>query len=401
MSEGDILERLRPLVEWLVDGARSANGAADVLAQLCERASACGLPLYRVAAFVRTLHPDIMGRRFLWRPGAAVEVTAAPYTLLGADDYLLNPVARVTSTGQPVRRRLIGLTGNEFPILAELAAEGVTDYLAEPMEFTNGEIHVVSWTTKRSGGFTDHEIRGLELLSRALARVAEVYALRRMSANLLDTYVGRNAGERILGGHIQLGDMEAIHAAILLADLRGFSDVASARAPRDVIALLNDFFASLIPPIDGRGGEVLKFIGDAVLAIFPVRDGGADEARVCADALAAAEEGNRLAASRSAERVDRGELPLHFRMALHVGEVSYGNIGASGRLDFTAIGRAVNLVARLEQLAGVLGRSIVVSRDFRDRCDAEFDSIGSYELKGFPHEEEVFVPIPGAHSFNA
>ena len=206
---------IRTIVDWLVDGARSTMQAHEVLAELCERLVGCGISLWRVAVFVRTLHPHIMGRRFVWRPGADVEVSDAPFDLLESAEFRGSPVAAVYASGMPIRRRLADADcPMDFPMLAELRNDGVTDYLASPLLFTNGEIHLATWTTRLPGGFTDAQIGAIESIVAPLARVAEVRALRRTAGNLLDTYVGNNAGERILAGQIRRGHTEAIHAAM-------------------------------------------------------------------------------------------------------------------------------------------------------------------------------------------
>ena len=213
---------IRAVVDWLIDGARSAPLPQQVLAQLSERLVACGIPLWRVAVFVRTLHPNVMGRRLLWRPDAEVEVTEAAYELLETELFRDSPIARVYQTGEAIRRKLADPDcPDDFPVLADLRAEEVTDYLASPLVFSNGDIHAVTCTTRQPGGFTDAQMAGIEAIMTPLARVAEIRGLRRMASNLLDTYVGHDAGERILAGHIRRGDIEEIHAAIWLSDMRG------------------------------------------------------------------------------------------------------------------------------------------------------------------------------------
>ena len=214
---------------WLVDGARSASNSQDVLAELCARLVDDGLPLWRVAVFVHTLHPEIMGRRFLWRPGAEVDVGEAPFEFLNTASYLTSPVVRVQATGETIRRRLADPECPlDFPFLAEMREEAVTDYLAMPLRFTNGEIHSASFTTRAPGGFTTGQIAAIEAIGPPLARVAEVRGLRRTAINLLNAYVGRDAGERILAGRIRRGDSETIRAVIWLSDLRGFTSLPKA-----------------------------------------------------------------------------------------------------------------------------------------------------------------------------
>src|SRR5215467_15309743 len=378
------IREIRAVVNWLVDGARSAPQPHQVLAQLSERLVACGIPLWRVAVFVRTLHPNIMGRRFVWRPGAEVEAREAPYELLESSDFLDSTIARVYLTEKPIRRRLADPDCPlDFPILAERRAEGVTDYLASPLFFTDGTIHVVTSTTREPGGFTDEQTAGIEAIITPLARVAEIRALRRMASTLLDTYVGHDAGERVLAGRIRRGDIEEIHAAIWLSDMRGFTALADRQPPHVLIDLLNRYFDCQVPVILGHGAEVLKFMGDGLLAIFAI---AGDETEVCKRALSAA----RQAQANIAALASSAMPGLRFGLALHIGDVLYGNIGSGNRLDFTCIGPAVNFAARIEKLTGQLGRAILASDEFARYCPAEFMALGEFSLAGFSAPQLIY-----------
>jgi adenylate cyclase len=377
-------DEIRAVADWLIDGARSAPQPHQVLTQLCERLVACGIPLWRVAVFVRTLHPNVMGRRFVWRPGAEVEMSEAPFELLDTAAFRDSTPAHVHATGAALRRRLADPDCPlDFPVLDELRAEGVTDYLAYPLFFTDGAIHVVTCTTREPGGFTDAQIAGIEAIITPLARVAEIRALRRMASTLLDTYVGHDAGERILAGHIRRGDIEEIHAAIWLSDMRGFSALADSVPPRVMIDLLNRYFDCQVPVILEHGAEVLKFMGDGLLAIFAI---AGDEAEVCKRALAAA----RLAQTNIAALASSAMPGLRFGLALHIGDVLYGNIGSGNRLDFTCIGPAVNFAARIEKLTGQLGRAILASGEFARYCPGEFTALGEFPLAGFSASQTLF-----------
>jgi adenylate cyclase len=377
------------VVEWLVDGARTARQPQDVLAELCERLLACGLPLHRVAVFITTLHPNVMGRRFLWRRGEGVLVTEADYGITATDTYLRSPVPVVFERAATIRRRLADpACPNDYDIVAEMRAEGVTDYLIQPLPFINGEVHAVSWTTRQPSGFTDEQIGALEAIRRPFARLAEVYALRRVATTLLNTYVGRDAGERILQGRIRRGDIERIHAVILLSDLRDFTALSDLLSGQAVIGLLNGYFECLVTAIEAHGGEVLKFMGDGLLGILPV---AGHPVVACRSALAAADEARAALTEANAERGAHGEPELRFGLALHLGEVLYGNIGSAGRLDFTTIGPAVNLTARLETLARDLGRDLVASAAFARHCPEALRSLGTFRLRGFQASQEVFT----------
>ena len=375
---------IKAVVDWLIDGARSAPQPQQVLTQLSERLVACGIPLWRVAVFVRTLHPNVMGRRFLWRPDAEVELTEAPFELLETEYFRDSPIARVYQTGVAIRRKLADPDSPEdFPVLADLRAEAVTDYLASPLVFTDGAVHAVTCTTRQPGGFTDEEIAGIEAVITPLARVAEIRSLRRMASTLLDTYVGHDAGERILAGHIRRGDIEEIHAGIWLSDMRGFTALADGLPPRVLIDLLNRYFDCQVPVILEHGAEVLKFMGDGLLAIFAV---AGDETEVCQRALAAA----RQAQTNIAALASSAMPGLRFGLALHIGDVLYGNIGSGNRLDFTCIGPAVNFAARIEKLTGQLGRAILASEEFARHCPGEFSALGEFTLPGFSAAQSVF-----------
>ena len=309
------------------------------------------------------------------------------------DTYRRSPVPVVFERALAIRRRLADpACPDDYEILAEMRAEGVTDYLIQPLPFTNGEVHAVSWTTRRPRGFGDDDMAALEAIRPPLARLAEVYALRRIAATLLNTYVGRDAGERILQGRIRRGDIERIDAVILLSDLRDFTAQSNRLPGEAVIGLLNSYFDCLVPPIEAHGGEVLKFVGDGLLGIFPV---AADPREACRGALAAAAEARAALSEANAERAAHGEPEQRFGLALHLGEVLYGNIGSAGRLDFTTIGPAVNLTARLETLARDLGRDLVASTAFARHSPEPLHSLGTFRLRGFQMPEEVFAPADG------
>jgi adenylate cyclase len=380
---------LEPVVQWLIDGARSAVRPQDVLSTLCDRLLACGIPLWRATVFVRTLHPNVAGRRFEWRLGEGVTMSEMPYQALDEAIFVGSPVPRVCRTGRPIRCRLdIEPADSDFPALESFRAEGVTDYWATPLLFSNGEVHVASWATRQAGGFTDEERRAIERLLAPFARVAEIHALRRTAINLLDAYVGRRSGERILAGAIRRGDTETIHAAIWLSDMRGFTPLADQLPPAQLLAVLNRYFDCQIPAITRHGGEILKFIGDGLLAIFPIE--GTNVATVCGAALAAAQEAS-AALVAVADAPDAALGGVRFGIALHLGEVEYGNMGGERRLDFTCIGPAVNLAARLEKLTGKLSRPIVASSAFASQCPTPLLPIGEFALAGFARSERVFT----------
>jgi adenylate cyclase len=391
---------LQRLTEWLVDGARSAPSPPQMMTEACERLVAAGLPLWRVGIFVRTLHPDIVGRNFVWRPGAEVVVGSANYDVLDSPEFLSSPLALVFGERCEIRARLDGPDAKRFPLFDDLRAEGVTDYLALPLLQVDGTAHASSWTTRQPGGFTDEQITALRNLIPPLSRLIEVTRLRFMSSILLDTYVGNRAGERILGGQIRRGHTETMQAAIWLSDLRGFTALSDRLPAETVIEILNLYFDCQVSAIATHGGEVLKFMGDGLLAVFPFDEYVGDIGHACAKVLEAACEAR---ANVEAMQFPIGETIERFRfgVALHVGRILYGNIGGGNRLDFTCIGPAVNLAARLEKMAGRLHRTVVASAAFAQACPGRWQELGEFPIAGFSKAERVFGlsdETAGAHA---
>jgi adenylate cyclase len=380
---------LQKLTDWLIDGARSAGNPAGMMAETCERMVQVGIPLWRAGVFIRTLHPDIFGRNFVWRPGAEVEVGTVDFNILDAPEFKASPLAIVFTQAKEVRGRLYDPQTRGFPIFDDMRAEGMTDYIALPLLFTDGSVHASSWTTKQPGGFTDEELAALRSLIPVLARLAEIIEWRRTSSILLDTYVGNRAGAKIMGGQIRRGHTESMHAAIWLSDLRGFTALSDRLPAETVVEILNQYFDCQVASIRAHGGEVLKYMGDGLLAVFPIDEYVGDDQQVCSHVLSAAYEARAAVADMQFPVGDTIE-QFRFGVALHVGRILYGNIGGGNRLDFTCIGPAVNLAARLEKIASRLRRTVVASEGFAGICRGEWSDLGEFPIAGFSKAERVY-----------
>jgi adenylate cyclase len=271
----------------------------------------------------------------------------------------------------------------DFSVLADLRAEGMTDYFASPLPSMTGEKLLASYTTRSPGGFTDAELAALQRVLAPVARVAEVMAWRRKAQNILEAYLGRQAGEKVLAGHIRRGDGEDMHAVLWFCDLRDSTPLADSMKRHEFLHLLNEFFECVLGPVLERQGEVLRFIGDAALAIFPV---GTDPAEACRRALEAAREAMR----RMEELNVRRERPLRFGIALHLGDVLYGNIGTPTRLEFTVIGAAANEAARIESLCKVLDAPLLLSAPVARHLGG-CRSLGRHALRGVGEPIELFT----------
>ena len=384
-----------PIAAWLIDEAWRLEGTAALIEGLSERFVAGGIPLWRLNYLMTTLHPSLLGSRFLWRRGGdGVHTSEAPRAVIDSEEYVHSPIPTVVESRTTLRRRLVGPKAKlDFPMLVKMRADGGTDYLCVPVEFSDGHVNTVSVASDAERGFSRRDLDRMFAVLPLFARIVEVHAVRRIATDLLDIYVGHDAGGRILKGQIGRGDGQTIRAAIWTCDLRGFTPLADTLSGDALIAILNDYFDRMVEPVAAHGGEVLKFIGDSVLAMFPVLDGRA-AAAVCGAALDAALEAAAGMAELNRTRRAAGVPVLRFGLGLHIGDVIYGNIGAASRLDFTVIGPAVNLVNCLEHLSRVLDRPIVASAAVARCLPGRLESMGTHELKGVREPHEVFsVPV--------
>ena len=393
------------IFDWLVNGAPGAANPVGALDFLGPRFRAMGLNVDHIACFVRTLHPHILGRTFIWKPGVPVQIRETSYSWLRSAEFANSAVARVIESGEYVRHRPGDARPAGEPELTfdanELGPDEFTDYLAAPIAFTTGQMHAISFATNEPGGFTDVDIAAIRHIIPPLSRVAEIFALQRTAATLLNTYVGRNAGEQIMAGKIQRGDTDTIGAVIWFSDLRGFTSLADQVPPVELIGMLNDLFEAQVPAIERNGGEILKFMGDGLLAIWPVDLTDATSTRrQCRAALEASREATAALTDLNAAKATQGGRQLKFGLALHIGDVAYGNIGGAGRLDFTCIGPAVNIAARLESLTAKLDRPVLVSAELAKMSGCEVEDIGAFSLKGVSSVQSVFAPVFGPTSVN-
>jgi len=380
---------LAALRDWMIDGARPSARAADIINTMCDRLLGAGVPIDRFALFILTLHPNMQGRAFYWRSGEGLTMREADHTLAQQPSYRNSMAVHVLETGKTYRCRFE--EDNDLPPYSdvlEIRDEGMTDYMIVPLVYTTGETHGVSWATSRPGGFSDEQIDALECLRAPLARLTEIYMLRLNAASLLSAYVGRNAGRRVLEGNLMRGDFEKITPAILFVDIKGFTKMTSDLPPEETIARINGFFDVIVAAVTEAGGEVLKFIGDEVLSIFPVGEDG--EAGAEAQAVRAA----RTALERAeAAFAEAPEQRLPYRAAIHVGPVAYGNIGGGDRLDFTAIGPGVNMAARLMKVSGETGDDLVCSAAAAAHLEG-CKPLGAFPMKGIRDPQPVFS-LPG------
>jgi adenylate cyclase len=392
------------LTAWATAAGLAGTAEPDLLRGFCERAMAAGLPVARAILLVDTLHPIHEGRVFRWHRDPTELAPMVEYGRTEEDEEASERWRRSTfhhlaESGEGMlRRNLARGDPADFPTVVELGEQGQTDYVALAHRVADGDGLIggmdfvySSWTTDAPAGFGDREFEALRQAVPSLALAVKCASLARIAGTLVETYLGRDAGRRVLAGRIARGVADKIAAVLWFSDLRGFTRITDTARPREIIPLLNDYAECTISAIHDAGGDVLKLIGDGTLAIFKADDAG----HACRCALEAAELAGRRVAALN-ERRAASELPVtQLYLGLHVGEVFYGNIGSQDRLDFTVVGPAVNETARIAAMCRSAERDVLLSSAFAtaalDEDRARLVSVGRYALRGVGRAQELFT----------
>ncbi|CCQ73652.1 adenylate/guanylate cyclase domain-containing protein [Magnetospira sp. QH-2] len=389
-----------PIDDWLYRYGWSASSVPELLTGLSQQLRAFDIPVGRARVTLRTLHPQAIGTSYTWVFGQEeVAEVRAPHEIIETDRYLKSPYAKIFEDGSTIRRRLIGPDIQlDYNILPDLVDEGYTDYLALPIVFGDGSLHALTLASDGPEGFDDEQIERLTAMTIPLSRALEVHALRYTARTVLETYLGGKTGAKVLDGQVRRGDGDDIHSVIWFCDLRGSTPMADILPRPEYLNLLNEFFECMAGAVLGHGGEVLRYVGDAVLAIFPIDAPPVPNPekcpihrQACIDALAAATDAMGRMDDLNRERTAAGEEPLGYGIALHMGDVTYGNIGTPERLEFTVIGPAANEAARLEGFCKTLDQPLLLSDQFAkitaDRCI----SLGEQALRGVDRRMTVYT----------
>jgi adenylate cyclase len=388
----------------IVQAALAGTSEQAMLTAICERLNAAGLAIMRGAMGSSLLHPTLGARGVRWNRGKGGTEESFPRTAATVvnENWLRSPFFVLAESGKDRLRRRLDATyqRGEFPLLDDFQDQGATDYIAFELPIGRtvrmGDIDGLtsSWTTDAAGGFTDAQI---ELLAAIVPPLALAHLQRitdRTARTLLKTYLGRDAAERVLAGNIVRGQAEPIRAVVWYSDLIGFTRISEAEGAAGAFAMLNDYAEVQVEAIESHGGHVLKFIGDGILAIFP----GDITADACARALDAATDQCRRIAALNERRAAAGAPVTETHLALHMGELLYGNVGSPRRLDFTVLGPAVNEASRIETLCGSLDQAVIVSWSFAEAAGtarSRLVSLGRYAMKGVARPQELFIPDPG------
>jgi adenylate cyclase len=383
--------------DWLIGQALHSPNIPEMFGELCNRLTQCGVPVQRAVLAWRTLHPLIRAETARWESGSKIHHEQFAHSDELGDNWTNSPMRSALEDRKVfLRRRLEG--GNaelDFPLCVELASMGYTDYLVIATSFDIPAISdpksstgiIVSWTTRNPGGFTDDQVLAIEYIQKRLALAAKANFEAQITRTIAETYLGRWAGSRVLNGQIRHGDGETIKAVIFYCDMRNSTRIAEALGPNHYLQFLNSYFNAMGGPILEQGGEILDFIGDAVLGVFPINELGLEEA-VTRAINAADEARHRLVKAQAGQNAGH---PLNVGIALSVGEVMFGNIGVANRLTFSVIGQTVHAAARVEQLTKTAGQDTLMTEEVAAYAGGRSMPVGSFTLDGFSGKQPLFA----------
>jgi adenylate cyclase len=381
------------VIDWLFADGRRIESTNKFVHQLAHQLNDHGASIDRLMLSLMTLNPQLVGTSETWLK--STDTTTPIHASHGVRDterYIGSPLQAIYETHKRVRKRLDNLPEDAHRAYTELAEDGFTDYVALPVLF--GEVAqpgaAIIICTKQTGGFSDQDIESFRQIRDYLAPVLEVHALRHISRSLMNTYLGQRTSDKVLAGMVKRGDADVINAALWYSDLRNFTHLTET-LPRDqVLELLNEYFEFVSAAVTARGGEILRFIGDAMLIVFPIDDNMCKQT-ACNAAIDAAIDAQSTLLSLNHRRRRHGQPTIEFGVGLNVGEVIYGNVGAPDRLDFTVLGPAVNRTARLESLTKSLGCNILFSKIFAELIETPSEFLGQHEMKGIAESQDVYA----------
>ncbi len=383
---------LEPVALWLLSEARHLTDARELVDALMERLDSAGASIDRFRLTCATLHPQLIAWGVAWDRGGDSKMWNGQHGVELGDAYIGSPIQFVRERNLTYRIRLDArIEEGEHATLADLRAMGISEYVALPLVFGTGSVNVLTLSTMAPAGFSDADIERFEALVELLAPLVEIIAERRTTLGLLDTFVGPRISRRILDGQVRRGDGDQINAAFWYSDLRGFTGLSERLPTAELLHLLNDYFENCAAAAAARGGEILQFIGDAILIVFEIDEPG-KEAEVCESALDAAIDAFDSLAVVNHRRRHAKQPVIEFGLGLHLGVVTHANVGSPGRLAFNVVGPAVNTTARIQSLTKQTGVPLLLSSDFARLVKRPLRHVGRFELRGVAETEELFTP---------
>ena len=381
---------LEPVAVWLLTAGRRIVNPRQFLDGLVAQLDAAGARIDRMRISSPTLHPQLAALGISWIRGEVAQLWSGMHGVMQSDAYIGSPMEFVRKNQQTLHQTIpTAAAEGEHPVWQDLRAEGMRDYLGIPMILSAGRLNILTIATRDAAGFDDGDIARFQALANLLTPLVELMVGRRTTLGLLDTFVGKRISERILQGQVKRGDGELIEAAFWYSDLRGFTALSETLPTDQLLRLLNDYFEYCAAAAAPRGGEILQFIGDAILIVFEIKD-PARTAEVCVNALDAAIDAfDNIAVVNSRRR--RAQLPvIEFGLGLHLGTVIHANVGSPDRLAFNVVGPAVNMTARIQGMTKELQIPLLMSGAFARNVQLPVDSVGCHDLRGIAKAQELF-----------
>ena len=381
------------VIDWIFAVGRRIESTNKFVHQLAHQMNDHGASIDRLMLSLLTLNPQIVGTSETWLKSTDTTTPIhASHGVRNTERYIGSPLQAIYETHKRVRQRLDNLPEDAHRAYTELAEDGFTDYVALPVLF--GEVAqpgaAILISTKTKGGFSDQDIESFRQIRDYLAPVLEVHALRHISRSLMNTYVGKRTSEKVLAGMIKRGDADVINAALWFSDLRDFTHLTETLSADEILEMLNEYFEFIAAAVNARGGEILRFIGDAMLIVFPIDDNMCDRT-ACNAAIDAAIDAQNTLETLNHRRRRHGQPEIRFGVGLNIGEVIYGNVGAPDRLDFTVMGPAVNRTARLESMTKEFDCNILFSHKFSELIEIPSQFMGDHDMKGIAEPQAVYA----------
>lgn len=383
--------------DWLTRAALRGDSLETIVRGFCDRLAATGMPLLRAHMSFSMLHPLYDALGFTWTRGQPLEIEGYRKGLDGASErFLTSPYYYLFANDlEHLRRRIDENIRSEFPIFEDLKEMGATDYIAFRHAFDRSEDRgmIGSWATDHPSGFSDEMIAELLRLQNHLAMASKMAVLSKLADNMMSTYLGGEAGRRVLNGKIKRGEGDTIRAALVIADMRGSTMLAETAGREVYIDTLNQFFDAIATPFNRAGGQILSFLGDGFLALFPCERHREQSEIACRAALTAARQAVARMEALNIKRQAHGQRDIGFGIGLNVGNVMFGNVGLSDRLTFSVFGSAVNEADRLQSLTKKYPNRLIASKDFANYCGGDgWRTLGREKLAGIRNKVTVLTP---------
>ena len=376
------------ITSWLVSEGRLLGDGVAIVEGFADRLVAAGVPLSRVRVAQRLANPLLASWGRIWTAEETEEYTG-PRSLLDTGAWQGSPFQYVTNHRTSQRKRLLDLNSRDHSTFHGLASTGATDFFVMALEYGDGSVQGCSFVTHDRQGFAPEHLALFEAVRHGLASAMEPVAMRRSSDSLLRTYLGDGPAKAVAGGTIQRGEQRRIDAVVMFSDLRGFTKKSIDWSEEALLSALNSYFEIVVDAVREYGGDILKFMGDGVLSVFPVQDGLARDKR-CLDAAAASRCMMSSLAFLNEKRGKAGLGSLDLGTGIDIGCVIYGNIGSPDRLDFTVLGQAVNLASRVQDLCKTVGEPVLATGSIAVLAPSAFRPLGAHTVKGMSAPIDVY-----------